>query len=144
VAGKNADARPVSGKAVALDLAVVGYATAEQYPAFGALGKPEAEFSGTIAYVCEYEVNKAARAELRIEECTEAVEVFVNGKAQGMCIAPPYAVELRLEQGKNEIRVEVTNTLGNQMRAYDGGYFSGPSFAPALGILGAVSLVYEA
>jgi len=39
------------------------------------------------------------------------------------------------------IRIEVTNTLGNQQGAYDGGYFSGPTFAPALGILGKVELI---
>jgi hypothetical protein len=144
VAGKKADVRPVSGKSVALAPAVTGYATAEQYPAFGPLEKPEAEFSGTIAYTCEYVSDRAARAEVRIVECTEAVEVFINGVSQGMSIAPPYAVEVTLQRGKNDISVEVTNTLGNQQRAYDGGHFSGPSFAPALGILGEVSLVLEA
>lgn len=144
VAKKKADPRPVFGAAVLLSPAVAGYATAEQYPNFGTLGKPEAEFSGTVAYACEFVAERACRAILRIAECTEALEVFVNGKSQGMSIAPPYALELALEAEKNEIRIEVTNTLGNQMHAYDGGHFSGPSFAPALGILGDVTLATEA
>lgn len=144
VAGKKANVPPIAGKMIALAPTVVGYATAEQYPVFGPLGKPEALFSGTIAYACDYIAEKATRAEIRIAECTEAVEVFVNGIAQGMSIAPPYAVALMLTQGKNEIRIEVTNTLGNQQHAYDGGHFSGPSFAPTLGISGEVALVIEA
>ncbi len=144
VAGKKADVMPVCGKTVALAPTAVGYATAEQYPAFGEIAGSETEFSGTIAYVCAYEADQAARAELRIAECTEAIEVFVNGISQGMSVAPPYAVEMMLAGGKNEIRIEVTNTLGNQMHAYDGGIFSGSSFAPALGILGEVSLIIEA
>lgn len=141
VAGKKADVTPASGRTVVLEPSLVGYATAEQYPVFGPLEKPAQEFSGTMAYALEYASDHAARAEIRIAELTEAVEVFVNGNSQGMAIAPPYAVEIMLEKGKNEIRLEVTNTLGNQMHAYDGGHFSGPSFAPALGILGDVTLV---
>lgn len=143
VVGRQGDVKPVSGKAVALSPALLGYATAEQYPAFGALEGPAEKFSGTMAYACIYAADRPGRAEIRIAELTEAVEVFVNGKSQGMSIAPPYGVEIQLEAGENEIRIEVTNTLGNQQNAYDGGFFSGPAFAPALGILGPTTLVLD-
>ena len=122
---------------------ILGYATAEEYPAFGPLNGPISEFSGTIAYTCTHASEKAARAEVRVQDCNEAIEVFVNGKAQGMCIASPYAVEIALPEGACEIRVEVTNTLGHRQHAYDGGFFSGPSFEPAPGITGAVTLVIQ-
>ena len=68
-------------------------------------------------------------------------EVFVNGESQGFCLAPPYGVEIRLPEGESTLRIEITNTLGNQQHAYEGGHFSGASFAPALGIFGKVTLV---
>ena len=50
--------------------------------------------------------------------------------------------DLVIESGRwYDIRIEVTNTLGNQQGAYAGGFFSGPKFAPALGILGKVAIV---
>ena len=141
VFGKGFDVEPVTGAAVELSPAIAGYATAETYPVFGEIPCAESEFSGTIAYECSYASPAARRALITVEDCTEAIEVFVNGASQGFSIAPPYAVELQLPAGECNIRIEVTNTLGNQQHAYEGGYFSGPSFAPALGILGKVKLI---
>ena len=50
-------------------------------------------------------------------------------------------MEIHLPEGESTLRIEITNTLGNQQHAYEGGYFSGASFAPALGIFGKVTLV---
>ena len=141
VFGKTADALPITGEAVEIKPVITGYARAEQYPVFGEIPCAEHEFSGTIAYECRYASAAARRALLTIEDCVEAVEVFVNGISQGFSIAPPYAVEIDLPEGECDIRIEVTNTLGNQQGAYAGGFFSGPKFAPALGITGKVCII---
>ena len=141
VFGKTADVEPISGDAAVLTPAIVGYSTAEAYPVFGDIPCAEEKFSGTIAYECAYASPAARRALVTVDDCNEAVEVFVNGVSQGFSIAPPYGVEVDLPEGECVIRIEVTNTLGHQQGAYDGGYFSGPTFAPALGIHGDVKLI---
>ncbi|MBQ4088820.1 MAG: hypothetical protein IJC56_02940 [Clostridia bacterium] len=141
VFGKTADVEPITGEKTELKPVITGYATAEAYPNFGEIPCEEAKFSGTIAYECKYASPAARKALLTVEECTEAIEVFVNGASQGFSIAPPYAVEIELPAGECDVRIEVTNTLGNQQGAYDGGFFSGPTFAPALGILGKVEII---
>ena len=118
-----------------------GYATSEQYPDFGALSGDISEFSGTMAYECEYDSPAARRALVKIEDCNEVAEVFVDGKSQGFSIAPPYGVEVELPAGKCGIRIEITNTLGHQQHAYEGGYFSGPTVARGQGIFGNVELI---
>ena len=141
VFGRTADVEPVTGEAVELSPVVTGYATAESYPVFGELPCAESEFSGTIAYECSYVSPAARRALVTVEDCNEAIEVFVNGESQGFSIAPPYAVEVQLPEGECSIRIEVTNTLGHQQHAYDGGFFSGPTFAPAMGIFGKTAII---
>lgn len=141
VFGKGYEVEPVTGDEIELKPAIVGYATAETYPEFGDIPCAESEFSGTIAYECSYVSSAARRALIAVADCTEAIEVFVNGISQGFSIAPPYAVEIQLPVGECNIRIEITNTLGNQQHAYEGGFFSGPSFAPAPGIHGKVKLI---
>ena len=48
----------------------------------------------------------------------ETAEVFVNGNSVGVRICKPYRFELTglLREGENQLAVEVTNTLGTQMR----------------------------
>lgn len=48
----------------------------------------------------------------------EIAEVFVNNKSAGVKLCPPYIFDLTglVEQGKHLLRVEVTNTLGTQIR----------------------------
>ena len=48
----------------------------------------------------------------------EIAEVFVNGRSAGVKIAPPYhlAVSGLFHDGENELRIEVTNTLGCEFR----------------------------
>lgn len=141
VAGAKADAEIISGAAQTLSPVLRGYATAEQYPDFGALNGDISEFSGTMAYECEYDSPAARRALVKIEDCNEVAEVFVDGKSQGFSIAPPYGVEVELPAGKCVIHIEITNTLGHQQHAYEGGYFSGPTVAPGQGIFGNVELI---
>ncbi|MGT2906289.1 glycosyl hydrolase [Streptococcus dentiloxodontae] len=48
----------------------------------------------------------------------ETAEVFINGLSLGIKIAPPYIFETAngFTEGKNELRIEVTNTLGTEFR----------------------------
>ena len=48
----------------------------------------------------------------------EIAEVLVNNKSVGVKLCPPYVFDLTglVEQGDNLLRVEVTNTLGTQIR----------------------------
>lgn len=48
----------------------------------------------------------------------ETAEVFVNGSSAGIKIAPPYCFDISalLKEGKNALRIEVTNTLGAKVR----------------------------
>ena len=80
---------------------------------------------------------------MKIADCNEAAELWVNGAYAGMTIAPPYRVETALKAGENRIRIEITNTLGHQQNAYEGGHFSGPTFVPAQGITGEVCFELE-
>lgn len=69
-----------------------------------------------------------------------SAEVFVNGKSAGVRIAPPYRFELTdlLEDGENELRIEVYNTLANFYLAvptrYGGSPVSGLLTEPVLRI----------
>ena len=48
----------------------------------------------------------------------ETAEVFINGTSAGIRICKPYRFDLTslLRDGENQIAVEITNTLGTQMR----------------------------
>lgn len=75
--------------------------------------------SGTLRYKSEIEVsNKNNSMILDLGEVYEVAEVFVNGKSAGVRICPPYRYNIGelIEDGKNEVVVEVTNTLGNSNR----------------------------
>jgi hypothetical protein len=55
---------------------------------------------------------------LLLEEANEAVEVWVNDTYAGIRLCPPYRFPVGelLVTGRNTLRIEVTNTLENQMR----------------------------
>lgn len=55
---------------------------------------------------------------LEIENAYETVEVFVNGRSAGVRLSKPYRFDLSefLEDGKNKLAIEVTNTLGTTIR----------------------------
>ena len=141
VTDKKANYKKVSGKKTELKPELVGYATAESYPKFGELPCAEDEFSGTMAYECAYKSSKAGKARVLVGDCTEAVEVFVDGVSQGFSIAPPYGVDVELPKGDCVIRIEVTSTLGNQQHAYSGGHFSSAMIRPRNGLTGKVEIM---
>ena len=109
----------------------VSFATALEYPAFGEaqqmdnlvdLAIENPLFSGIARYeqVVKLDEQPDPETELVIEEANEAVEVWVNDQYAGMRICPPYrfAVGEHLKTGENTLRIEVTNTLANQMKPH--------------------------
>jgi len=105
----------------------VSTVTAENYPRFkleptlSGLGNisvpgPLAQFSGTLRYETSFEAEeggKTGRAWLDLGDVYETAEVWVNEKPAGVCICPPYRLDISglLQGGSNTLRIEVTNTL---------------------------------
>ena len=77
------------------------------------------DFAGLLRY--EQDVSLGAESErdviLEITDAGEAVQVFVNGMDCGIQIVPPYRYEIGnfLQQGKNQIVIEVATTLERQI-----------------------------
>jgi len=98
-----------------------------------------ADFSGTVRYVFTVPLrSEDAEAELwlRLGDVEYAAAVSVNGRYAGTCLWPPYEVALTglLQPGDNELVVEVSNTLAQQVllpdnvnqareRGWDNGYW---------------------
>ena len=135
----------------------LSFADALQYPLFSdeeavdslvniALELPH--FSGTIAYCCELvlERDPDTETELDLESAFEAVEVWVNQQTAGMVICPPYRLKIGslLHSGSNTIRIEVTNTCANQVKAMADqrfNFFNRTSFEQPVGLLGQIRLM---
>lgn len=127
--------------------------SAKKYPDFapeprikklGDWGTPNLlpDFSGTICYITEFTLPKNWSVQNTILDLGEVYElalVRLNGQDAGIRICPPYrfSISKLLRPGKNQIEVEVTNTLACAIR--DG--FS--KFMPAnpSGLLGPVRLL---
>lgn len=82
----------------------------------GALGK---DFSGDVEYKCSFgcrpgNAEKANELDLGIVSC--ACEVILNGKNLGKRVWQPYSFSINglVNEGMNELRVIVTNTMANQ------------------------------
>lgn len=73
-------------------------------------------FSGYLAYEAEIEAKKDDRLILGIDDASDAVEVFLNGKSLGLRWEPgmDYDLSGKLQDGKNLIKIEVANTLYNE------------------------------
>lgn len=123
--------RPVSEKIqaceTALDLSenwMVTKTDAISYPDFPKpenMGKLEPvsrkdpEFSGCIRYTKEFSLDrKPSEAFFEAGEVYEILHLFVNGKDAGMCLTPPYRMEIGefLQEGANTITAEVLTTPG--------------------------------
>ena len=77
--------------------------------------------SGTVRYEGTTKLEKKdieGSIWLDLGNAYETAEVFVNGNSVGVRICKPYRFELTglLREGENQLAVEVTNTLGTQMR----------------------------
>ena len=111
----------------------VSTATAEQYPSFelqpqltslGNLAVPGLlpAFSGTMRYETTVELpysperQAIRRVTLRLGEAYETAEVWVNGLLAGVCICPPYVLDVtaHMVPGVNTLTIDVTNTLAKK------------------------------
>lgn len=106
--------------------------------------EPEfADKTGTLRYekTFDWEKSQKSRVFLSLGEVFETAEVFVNGKSAGVCICPPYRIEIteELAFGRNELAIEVTNTLGNENKDFMSQYTPVEPF----GLLGPVILEEE-
>lgn len=74
--------------------------------------------TGTAQFSTQIEVVQVSGAVLELENAHETVEVFLNRKSVGVRICRPYRFDLSeyLRVGINELVIEVTNTLGTQVR----------------------------
>jgi hypothetical protein len=103
----------------------VATATSEQYPSFEAwqelgeladVSQPGLlpRFSGTLRYETSFEWS-GSRETIAIDlgQVYETAEVWVNGRLAGVCICPPYRLEIGglVCPGVNKLAIEVTNTL---------------------------------
>lgn len=95
--------------------------------------------AGTVSFAGMLELEQEpAEAMLDLGNVYETAEVFVNGVSTGVRLCKPYQFEIsgRLRKGENEIRIEVTNTLGTANRCPLGHYMVIEPF----GVEGPVSL----
>ena len=77
------------------------------------------EITGTVRYEGMLWKNREASSLiLDLGNAYETAEVFINNISVGVRICKPYRFDLTsfLQEGQNQIVVEVTNTLGTQMR----------------------------
>ncbi len=92
------------------------------------------DFSGKIRYTFEIEAEDD-RIILDLGNVGMTARLWLNGEYQGIRISKPYAFELKgLKQGRNEIVVEVANTLAQKVHDY----FSRFMQIPPAGLLGPI------
>lgn len=128
----------------------VSFASAEEYPEFCNeieikkpvnISSPEyyPDFSGTIRYrkVVDLDI-EGGDVLLDLGEAYETVEVWINNENVGVKICPPYVFDVGnfIKKGRNEIIIEVINTLVNQERDI----FSASIALEPSGLLGPVYL----
>ena len=78
---------------------------------------------------------------LHLPQCTDAVEVRINGARCGVQVWPPYVFDLTapLHEGDNDLEIRVHNTLGTIITETYAG--SRPSEPPISGLLAAPQLL---
>lgn len=98
------------------------------------------DFSGTIRYETELMWDVETESDEAMLDCGavfETMEVWLNGRKQGVRIAPPYCVPLKgLTTGSNHLVVYVANTLVHKLRDK----FSVTMPVEASGLLGPVRI----
>ncbi len=132
----------------------VSICEAQEYPAFnqtesvrglGNISIPGLmpEFSGTIRYQIDFNIDKPEAGRiilLDLGEAYETVQVVINGTEAGVKICPPYLVEITgmIIEGDNLLQVDVTNTL---VRKYGDNIFDRSMPQEPSGLLGPVRLL---
>jgi hypothetical protein len=83
------------------------------------LGRKAEAFSGTASYSSEF-VKPHANADswlLKLHDVRESAKVWVNEELIGTAWSNPFQLKIKnLKQGKNTIRIEVTNLAANRIR----------------------------
>lgn len=97
--------------------------------------------AGTVQYTTEIEIEKLGHTILELNEVYETAQVFVNGESAGIKLCKPYVFDITncIKKGKNHLCIEVTNTLGTQVRDSISHYLPIEPF----GILGPIKLKIE-
>lgn len=75
--------------------------------------------SGTSIYESTFDYDgDTANVAIDLGMVYETAEVFVNGYFAGVRLAPPYRFDISnlISRGNNKLRIEITNTLGTQVR----------------------------
>ena len=100
----------------------------------------EPGFSGKIRYTCEFEAPEGVGG-IDLGEVGQTAKVTLNGRELGIRVCRPYRFDLSpaLRKGKNELVIEVANTLANALR--DG--LSSNMAIPASGLIGPVRWLKE-
>lgn len=73
-------------------------------------------FAGYIRYETTFYMPDCKRCILEITRASDGVEVFVNGRSAGIQIVPSFIFDVSdlCKQGKNELTIEVSATLGHK------------------------------
>ena len=114
---------------------MVSAVKAIDYPAFGTekeekslrpYSEDHPDFSGVIRYRKSFHLKENwHQGYLSAEQVFDVFRVTVNGKTAGICLTPPYTVDLRglLQEGENEIVCEVATTPAREQRKYPSASF---------------------
>ena len=106
----------------------VSYADSLSYPTFEKVNCDSLSFihtidgyedkCGTVKYTSNIEINEVKKTIVDLGNAHEVAQVFINGKCVGTRICMPYSFDVTdyIQQGTNEISIEVTNTVGAQIR----------------------------
>lgn len=93
---------------------------AERVKKLEPVSRKNPDFSGVIRYTKEFTLDRQPKeAFFEAEEVYEILHLTVNGKEAGMCLTPPYRMEIGglLQEGQNTITAEVLTTPGrDQLR----------------------------
>lgn len=74
-------------------------------------------FSGFVRYENTFLNDTPLQAALQIDDAHEGVELFINGKSQGIQIAPPFVYDIPsdIKNGENVVAIEVATTLEREL-----------------------------
>jgi hypothetical protein len=102
----------------------------------------EPGFSGKIRYTASFELPNCDSVALDLGYVGSTSHLWLNGEDLGVRICPPYRYDVgnALKEGKNELVIEVANTLGNALRDR----FTQFLALPASGITGPVEWIVRA
>lgn len=82
-------------------------------------GEAGETFAGTAAYETEFSVEQPGRYLLDLGKVADSARVVVNGEEAAVLFAPPYRLPIQLNEGENQLRIEVTNVAANRIRYLD-------------------------